>query len=160
LRTIAKAPPFGAAFWRFRGDGDEEGAMVGWILAALFLLFVQTLLPPAIRYLANGLPLRVNFRFALGPRDTPLPTVPGAGRASRAHANLMESLPVFLTLALLVLILGVDGPLPRTGAAIYVVARVVYVPSYVFGVAFVRSLLWAVAWVGLVLLAYAVLPFA
>lgn len=134
--------------------------MVGWILGALLLLLVQTLLPPAIRYLTNGRPLRVNLSFALGPRDTPVPTVPAAERASRALANLMESLPVFITLALLVLILGADGPIPRTGAAIYVVARLVYVPSYVFGIAFVRSLLWALAWVGLLLMASAVLPFA
>ena len=134
--------------------------MVGWILASLVLLFVQSLLPAAIRYAANARSLSANFTDALGPRDVPLPTVPRAERASRALANLLESLPIFLTLALLVIILGADGALARLGAAVYVVGRVVYVPCYVHGVFAVRSLVWMGAGVGLLLLLAAVLPFA
>jgi uncharacterized MAPEG superfamily protein len=127
--------------------------MVGWILAALLLLFLQTLLPPGIRYLANGRSFAVNFRHALGPRDAPLPTVPAAERAGRALANLGESLPIFLTLALLVVILDADGALARTGAAIYVLGRVAYVPCYVAGVFLLRSAVWGVAGAGLLVLA-------
>jgi len=134
--------------------------MVGWILASLVLLFVQSLLPAAIRYAANGRSISANFTDALGPRDVPLPTVSRAERASRALANLLESLPIFLTLALLVIILGADGALARLGAAVYVVGRVVYVPCYVLGVFAVRSLVWMGAGVGLLLLLAAVLPFA
>ena len=134
--------------------------MIGWILAALALLVVQTLLPAGIRYLANGRPLRVNFGHALGPRDEPLPTVPAAERAARALLNLMETLPVFLTLAILVLVLGADGATAQAGAAIYVVGRAVYVPCYVFGVTMLRSVVWGAAGIGLVVLAAVVLPFA
>lgn len=134
--------------------------MVGWILVALLLLFAQSLLPPAIRYLRNGRPLRVNFSHVLGPRDQPLPTVPAAERAARALANLSESLPIFLALGLLVLILDVDGAVAELGAAIYVICRVIYVPCYVLGLYLVRSLVWAAAGVGLLVLALAVVPMA
>lgn len=134
--------------------------MVGWILAILLLLWIQTLLPPALRYMRNGRSLGANFSHALGPRDTPIPTVPEAERASRALSNLMESLPIFLTLALLVLILGVDGALAEIGAALFVVARALYVPCYVLGIPALRSVVWGAAAVGLLMLAAAVLPFA
>lgn len=134
--------------------------MTGWILAALALLVVQTLLPPAIRYVANGRPLRANLGHALGPRDEPLPTVAAAERAVRALANLMETLPVFLTLAILVLVLEADGPTARIGAGIYVVGRAVYVPCYVWGIYMLRSVIWAAAGIGLVVLAAAVVPLA
>jgi uncharacterized MAPEG superfamily protein len=134
--------------------------MVGWILSGLLLLFVQSLLPAAIRYAANGRPMGANLTEALGPRDVPLPTVPRAERATRALANLLESLPIFLTLSLLVLVLGADGTLARAGAAIYVIARVIYIPCYVLGVFALRSVVWTVAGVGLLLLLAAVLPYA
>lgn len=134
--------------------------MVGWILASLALLFGQSLLPAAIRYASNGRPLAANFTDALGARDVPLPTVPRAERASRALANLLESLPIFLTLALLVLVLGADGTLARLGATVFVIARVLYVPCYVLGVFALRSVVWMAGGVGLMLLLAAVLPFA
>ena len=38
------------------------------------------------------------------------------------------------------------------GAQLYVWARLVYLPLYAFGVPWLRSLVWAVAWVGVVLI--------
>jgi uncharacterized MAPEG superfamily protein len=134
--------------------------MVGWILAALLLLFVQSLLPPAIRYMRNGRSILANFTYALGPRDVPMASVPAAERASRALANLMESLPIFLTLAVLVVVLEADGGMAQLGAAIYVLGRIVYVPCYVFGVYLMRSLVWALAGGGLLLLAIPVISAA
>lgn len=110
--------------------------------------------------MANGRSLGANFGHALGPRDAPLPTLPAAERAARALGNFMETLPIFLTLSVLVLVLGADGPTARLGAAIYVVGRVGYVPCYVFGISVLRSVVWGVAGIGLLVLATVVAPFA
>ncbi len=131
--------------------------MVFWILAVLALLFFQTLLPPAIRYAANGRRLAEVAAAALGPRDRPLPMPVAGERAQRALANLFEGLPIFLTLALLSLILDAASGLASVGAAVFFIARVAYVPCYVFGIAGVRSAVWAVGVVGLLMMAVAVL---
>ena len=86
--------------------------------------------------------------------------MPVAGeRAARALANLSESLPVFLTLALLILMLDVDGPAAQAGAGVFLVARALYVPCYVFGVFAVRSIVWTVAGFGLLAMAAVILGF-
>jgi uncharacterized MAPEG superfamily protein len=37
------------------------------------------------------------------------------------------------------------------GALIYIVARVIYLPLYAAGVPFLRSLVWAVSFIGIIL---------
>jgi uncharacterized MAPEG superfamily protein len=131
--------------------------MVGWILAVLALLFFQTLLPPAIRYAASGRRLGDLIGAALGPRNKPLPMPVAGERAQRALANLFEGLPIFLTLALLSLILGIDDGMASLGAGLFLAARVLYVPCYVFAISGVRSGVWAIGVLGLLVMAAAVL---
>ena len=90
--------------------------------------------------------------MALGPRDEQPPQTRLGGRAERALANMHEALPVFLALALLDLILGTAGSLAVNGAIVFLVARILYVPAYLSGIIAVRTLLWMVSWVGLVLM--------
>jgi len=40
----------------------------------------------------------------------------------------------------------------KTGALVFLVARVLYAGVYIAGVPVVRTLLWAVSWVGLVMM--------
>lgn len=130
--------------------------MVWLILAVLALFVFQTLLPASIRYYATGDGLLRNIRIAVGPRDS-VPAMPVAGeRAARALANLSEAMPVFLGLALLSLVLGVSEGLAATGAAIFLVARIAYVPCYVFGIFGLRSVVWAAGHAGLLLIGIAV----
>ncbi len=123
--------------------------MVLLILLVLALFVFQTLLPPSFRFMGRdpGRPLSV----ALGPRDDPPPQSRMGGRAARALANMQEALPVFLTLALLNLYLG-TGDLALTGATVFLVARVLYVPAYLAGIPGLRTLIWAAGVVGLVLM--------
>ncbi len=123
--------------------------MITWILAVLGLFVAQTLLPPAMRYLVGGDGFRERLRLALGPRDErPSQSRLGA-RAQRALANLGEALPVFLTLALL----HVHGrSAGERGAAVFLVARVLYVPAYLSGVPGLRSAVWVGSWVGLAMM--------
>ena len=123
--------------------------MVLLILLVLALFVLQTLLPSGFRNMGRdpGRPLSV----ALGPRDDPPVQSRMGGRAARALANMQEALPVFLALALLNLYLG-TGDLALTGATVFLVARVLYVPAYLAGIPGLRTLIWAAGVVGLVMM--------
>lgn len=89
-----------------------------------------------------------------GPRDgnDEKPLGPLAGRAARALANYQETYPAFVALALGLAITGQTGGLGAAGAILWLVARIVYIPLYLFGIPYVRSLAWVAAMLGLLLM--------
>lgn len=111
--------------------------MTTWILLALALYFVQSLLPVTFRY--RGSPA------SLLARDTMPETTVRVGRAERALVNIGEAMILFLPLA----ILAQAQPAAVLGAQIFVLARVVYVPLYLFGVPYFRTVVWIVSLYGL-----------
>jgi len=123
--------------------------VIDWILAALALFVVQTLIPASIRYLLAGPGIAARLRIALGPRDDEPPLSAIGARAARALANMQEALPVFLTLALLHVVRAEGDSLSVSGAAVFVAARTAYVPAYLVGWVGVRSTIWVVSWLGL-----------
>jgi uncharacterized MAPEG superfamily protein len=127
----------------------EEVSVLTWILAALTLFVVQTMIPATTRYLLAGPGTIERLRVALGPRDLEPPLSAVGARAARALANMHEALPVFLTLAILHAVRPHAEELATTGAAIFVIARVAYVPAYLSGWTGVRSAIWVVSWAGL-----------
>jgi len=131
--------------------------MTTYVLLVLLLFFVQTLLPSSLRYMGHSDP-RAVMRIALGPRDDPPPMPLHGQRAARALANLQEALPVFLTLALLHLVTHTTSPSAVNGAAIFFFARVLYVPAYLSGVSGVRSAIWGLGVVGLLMMAWPLIP--
>ena len=123
------------------------------ILLVLILAFVQAGL------LAHYRIDLVGFRHLLGPRDDlPEQTSPRLGRAKRALANLHETLPIFLTLAVLSIVLGEQGPVSVVGASLYLLARMLYVPCYILALSPWRSVSFALSLLGLALLAPLLLP--
>jgi len=122
------------------------------ILLVLLLLLVQVALPG--RYLTA----QVGNAVQVGPRDDlPEPTRELA-RSRRALANLQETLPIFLVLAVLSIVLGEQGWLSLAGAAIYLVARIAHVWCYMRALVPWRSLSFLVSLVGNLLLAIPLLP--
>lgn len=114
---------------------------------SVILLIVQILLQAQ-----TALP-ELGLDYAVGPRDESRPiksTI--AGRARRALANLLETYPGFIALAVALVLSGKAGGLGATGAWIWLIARVVYIPLYLFGIPLVRSLCWGVSILGLVLM--------
>ncbi len=127
--------------------------MTGWILAVLALHFVQTYLPSTARALSRD---EVQKRYLRGPRDEVPPAGLMVGRMERALKNLMESLPIFITLALLAEIRGLTEGWALTGAMVFTLARVAYVPAYGSGIPWLRSAVWSVGFAGLVMMAVGV----
>jgi uncharacterized MAPEG superfamily protein len=90
--------------------------------------------------------------WGLGARDgIPAPVTPLAGRVVRAAANFLETFPLFAA-AVLVLAATQRGTAQSAlGAQLYFWARVAYVPAYASAVPLLRTLVWAVSIVGLVM---------
>jgi uncharacterized MAPEG superfamily protein len=80
------------------------------------------------------------LKWNVGPRDTPVVLTGMAGRLERAFANFRETFPLFAAAVLVAYLGGRLGMLTAHGALLYVVARVVYIFLYAFGVPLVRSL--------------------
>ena len=114
---------------------------------ALVLALIQVLLPSVLRSRETGL------GYNASARDKPA-APPGklTGRLMRAQANVFETLPVFAIAILITHMVGREGPLTLTGAWLYIIARVVYVPVYAAGIPFLRSLIWVVSLFGIILI--------
>jgi uncharacterized MAPEG superfamily protein len=127
------------------------------ILTVLALFVVQTLLPATFRYLLAGPGTGARLRIALGSRDEQPPLSTLGARAERALNNLYEALPVFMAIALLLVVRGVDEGLAIQGAWVFLISRALYVPAYLAGMFAVRSAVWVVSWVGLVMMIVALM---
>ncbi len=126
-----------------------ELALLGWTLV---LAIVQLMLPAGFRNRETGI------AYNAGPRDEAGPPVGKVtGRLQRAQTNLYESLPLFAAAVLVAHVAGRESALTLWGAWLYLVARIVYLPLYAFGVPQVRSLAWGVSLLGLVLILIAIL---
>ena len=118
----------------------------------LVLAVVQILWADVARTGQYGLP------WNTGARDDDMPPLkPMTARLFRAQANLYETLPLFAAAVLIAHAVGREGTLTYWGSVVYFWGRVVYVPLYAFGVKQVRSLVWVVSFVGLLMTIAAIL---
>ncbi|WP_339742835.1 MAPEG family protein [uncultured Maricaulis sp.] len=93
----------------------------------------------------------------VGNRDTQPEMSVLAARLDRAKNNMLESLPVFLALALLALIKGTDSAMLSGAALVFLIARAGYVPAYASGIPLLRSLFWLAGTGSLIVMAFAIL---
>lgn len=85
-------------------------------------------------------------------RDAELPPPsPVVGRLMRAQANYFETFPIAAILLLLAGLVPASN-LTVWGASLWLGARIVYLPLYAFGVPVVRTLVWGISFVGILLL--------
>jgi uncharacterized MAPEG superfamily protein len=92
-----------------------------------------------------------DFAWLMGPRDEAKPVGVVAARLNRALTNFLETFPLFVAALLACDFAGKFGPLTYWGALLYVAGRLLYVPIYAAGLAVVRTLVWTVSIVGLIM---------
>ena len=85
--------------------------------------------------------------IGLGNRDNLNDATPMGGRAERAAKNSIEAAVFFVPLALIAHAAGLDAEV-LLGAQIAFWARIAYVPIYIAGIKYLRSLVWIVGVVG------------
>ena len=86
-------------------------------------------------------------QIGLGNRDNLKEATPMGGRAERAAKNSIEAAVFFVPLALIANAAGLDAEV-LLGAQIAFWARLAYVPIYIAGIKYLRSLVWIVGVVG------------
>ncbi len=89
--------------------------------------------------------------WSVGPRDEAMMPTSIAGRAERAYRNLMEMLPVFAIGIVLMQLTGKSDVWTAVGAQMFFCFRVAFVPAYLIGWPWVRTLVWNASMVGLAL---------
>jgi len=81
-----------------------------------------------------------------------------AWRAKRAHLNMVENMVLFTALVLIATIAGKANAMTAMGALIFFWARLVYALIFLLGIAWLRTVAWAVSVVGMVMIAIPIFP--
>ncbi len=101
---------------------------------------------------AHGRTRQYGVTWNMGARDEPRsPPSPVVGRLERAQANYFETFPVMAAAILIVSLAGLTGPMTAWGAIAWLAARLVYLPVYALGIPVLRSLLFGVSLMGLLM---------
>ena len=123
--------------------------METYIIYALALTLLQLwIIPMALNF--------KNLSWMMSSRDEDLDTSSNLylQRVNKSTANLYESLPAFLALALLSLLLGVDT---SSAACVWLIARVGHLVFYVAGIGLLRTASWLISLGALVCMACALI---
>ena len=110
------------------------------------LTFVQMLVASAGAQLQVGLPVLV------GNRENLPPFTGWAGRARRAYFNMLEYLVLFAILVLVAQVSGKSNAMTVLGSQIFFWARLAYAIIYTAGVPWLRTAVWIVSLIGLLLI--------
>jgi uncharacterized MAPEG superfamily protein len=109
-----------------------------------------------IPYILNVI-ARNRLSDAVGYPATPLVLAAWAERLKKAHYNAVENLVVFAVLVLIANALEISNNATTSAAAAYFWARLVHPVAYALGIPWVRTLSFAVAWGGIICIAWQVL---
>jgi uncharacterized MAPEG superfamily protein len=116
------------------------------LLASVALTFLQALVA------VGGASMQVGLATLAGNRETAVDLTGWAGRAQRAHRNMLESLPLFIALVLIAHIAGREHGMTLLGAHLFFWGRLAHWIIYLAGIPWLRTLAWVVSVVGLILI--------
>ena|SRR5436190_16551111 len=120
-----------------------ELSLLVWAVA---LTVVQMLIAVTGAFLQVGLPMLAGNREGL-------PEMKGwAGRAERAHLNMLQNLVLFAVLVIVAVLANKTNSTTLLGAQLFFWARLVYALIYLAGIPWARTLAWTVSIVGLIMI--------
>ncbi len=119
-----------------------------YLLFSTILTFVQVLVAAIGANQAVGLNTLAGNREGLG-------EIPGwAGRAKRAHLNMIENMVLFAALVLIAAVAGKANAMTAMGALVFFWARLAYAVIYLLGIPWLRTAAWFVSVIGMVMIAW------
>lgn len=122
---------------------------VVWSVAILLVVISAQ----ALAGIANN-----GLSWGFGARDSSKDDTVFQARAKRTVANHMESMLLFVPLALVGHMLGVNSDVAAKGAMLYIAARAIYPITYWTGLPYARTVVWAVGVIGTVMVFLQVMP--
>lgn len=128
---------------------NTEIQMLAWSIA---LGLVHLLIGAALMTRQRGLKWNASARDG-----EPRPLTGVAARVDRALRNFLETFGFFAAAVLAVVLTGRADADTALGAQLYFWARLAYLPVYAAGIAYLRSLVWAVSLAGIVMLVLALI---
>ena len=129
----------------------DEGATLSWNTELICLALATVLGIVQLAWAAVAARKQQGLAWAMGSRDEARPVTGRAARLERAFRNYLENYPFFAAAILMVLVSGTAGLLSEIGAIAFVAARIAYVPLYASGVKRIRSYVWFIGLIGLIL---------
>jgi uncharacterized MAPEG superfamily protein len=124
------------------------------LLFTVALFFVQLIAQVVAETIQHGI------GYAVSARDDWQSPAGIAGRIERSYFNLLETMPAFAALVLIVLVTGNANESTALGAQIYFWGRVLYVPAYIAGIPYLRTLIWLISLFGMLLIFWEMLKLA
>ena len=115
-----------------------------WLVYSIVLGLVYVLIAASFSTLQRGVKWNASNRDG-----EPQPLTGAAARAARANFNFLETFPFFAAAVLAVLLTKTNTPHTAFGTELYFWARLAYLPIYIIGIPYVRTLVWAVSFWGL-----------
>lgn len=124
---------------------------LGYLVWSVVVLLVHIVVQATATTLSLGLPYAASNQDEQRRPDSAM-----INRITRALKNYLETYPAFIALSLLIAVTGTSTETTVMGAMIWFWARIVYALVYTFGIPYVRTVVWFVSIIGLVMM---LLPF-
>jgi uncharacterized MAPEG superfamily protein len=100
----------------------------------------------------SGAAMQVGLPALVGNREGLPPFTGWAGRAERAHHNMLENLVLFAALVLIAVATNKTNSTTLLGAQLFFWARLVYAAVYLAGIPWLRTAVWTVSVIGMILI--------
>ena len=115
-------------------------------LLSCLLIIVHIFCPMFIGLLTTK---DVSINYLFSSRDEEIKPSIYLERSKRAFTNLLETFPIFIILFFLSMIKQVDV---TTLGLFWLLFRLIYIPSYIFGLKYIRTFVWMISFVILILI--------
>jgi uncharacterized MAPEG superfamily protein len=120
----------------------------------IYLVWSAVLTSVLMLIAVSGATLQVGLPTLAGNREDMPDMTSWAGRAERAHSNMLENLVLFAILVLVAQAAGVRNAMTLLGAQLFFWGRVGHAVLYIAGIPWARTAAWVVSVVGLILIAW------
>ncbi len=136
----------------FREREDEMTVELIYLVLSVCLGIVHLLMTSHFTSFQRG------YLWTAGNREAEPILLKGlAGRLERIAGNFLETFPLFAALVLIAHVTGNHGKLSILGVLMYFWGRIAFAVIYAIGIPILRSLVWNVATIGIILIAISLL---